>query len=44
MEADGILSPVLDIQASYKKPLRYGEKAIIRTGLKNMTASGDIWI
>lgn len=31
LEADGILSPVLDIQASYKKPLRYGEKAIVKT-------------
>lgn len=31
MEADGILSPVLDIQASYKKPLRYGEQAIVKT-------------
>lgn len=31
MEKDGIISPVLDIQASYKKPLRYGKKAIIKT-------------
>lgn len=34
MEADGILSPVLDIQASYKKPLRYGEKAIVKTWIE----------
>ena len=26
MEADGILSPVMDIQASYKTPVRYGDK------------------
>ncbi|MBT2684913.1 thioesterase family protein [Bacillus sp. ISL-37] len=31
MEKDGIISPVLDIQASYKKPLRYGETATIKT-------------
>jgi acyl-CoA thioester hydrolase len=31
MEKDGIISPVLDIQISYKKPLRYGEKAIVKT-------------
>jgi acyl-CoA thioester hydrolase len=31
MEKDGIISPVLDIQISYQKPLRYGEKAIVKT-------------
>lgn len=31
MEQDGIISPVLDIQASYKKPLRYGETATVKT-------------
>lgn len=31
MEKDGIISPVLDIQASYKRPLRYGDTAIIKT-------------
>ncbi len=31
MERDGIISPVIDIQASYKKPLRYGETATINT-------------
>lgn len=31
MEQDGIISPVLDIRASYKKPLRYGQKATIKT-------------
>lgn len=31
MEAEGVLSPVIDIQASYKKPLHYGEVAIVRT-------------
>jgi acyl-CoA thioester hydrolase len=31
MEKDGVISPVMDIQISYKKPLRYGEKAIVKT-------------
>jgi acyl-CoA thioester hydrolase len=31
MEKDGIISPVIDIQASYKKPLRYGDTATIKT-------------
>lgn len=31
LEKDGIISPVLDIQASYKQPIRYGEKATIKT-------------
>ncbi|WNS77380.1 thioesterase family protein [Bacillus sp. DTU_2020_1000418_1_SI_GHA_SEK_038] len=34
MEKDGIISPVLDIQASYKKPLHYGENAIIKTWIE----------
>ncbi|MGE6379833.1 acyl-CoA thioesterase [Peribacillus muralis] len=31
MEAEGILSPVMDIQASYKTPVRYGEKVKVKT-------------
>ncbi|CEG27390.1 acyl-CoA thioesterase [Bacillus sp. B-jedd] len=34
MEEDGIISPVIDIQASYKKPLRYGQSAIIKTWIE----------
>lgn len=34
MEKDGIISPVLDIQASYKKPIRYGEKAVVHTWIE----------
>ncbi|RLQ96164.1 acyl-CoA thioesterase [Falsibacillus albus] len=34
MENDGIISPVMDIQVSYKKPVRYGEKAIIHTWIE----------
>jgi len=31
LEKAGYLSPVLDIQATYKTPVRYGEKATINT-------------
>ncbi|PLR95256.1 acyl-CoA thioesterase [Bacillus sp. T33-2] len=31
MEEEGVISPVIDIQASYKKPVRYGEKTTIKT-------------
>jgi acyl-CoA thioester hydrolase len=31
MEKEGILSPVIDIEISYKMPVRYGEKAYIKT-------------
>ncbi|MBP2242284.1 acyl-CoA thioester hydrolase [Cytobacillus eiseniae] len=31
MEKDGVISPVLDVQVSYKKPLLYGQKAIVKT-------------
>ena len=34
MEADGIISPVLDIQASYKKPVLYGETATVKTWIE----------
>ncbi|WP_425545215.1 acyl-CoA thioesterase [Guptibacillus hwajinpoensis] len=31
MEKEGILSPVVDIKASYKRPVRYGDQVMIRT-------------
>ena len=34
MEKDGIISPVIDIQVSYKKPLKYGEVATIHTWIE----------
>jgi len=34
LEKEGILSPVLDIQVSYKKPLRYGQKALVKTWIE----------
>jgi acyl-CoA thioester hydrolase len=34
MEKEGVISPVIDIQASYKHPVRYGENAIIKTWIE----------
>lgn len=31
MEKSGVVSPVLDLQVSYKKPVRYGQTATIKT-------------
>lgn len=35
LEKEGIISPVLDIQATYKKPVRYGEKAKVKTWIED---------
>jgi acyl-CoA thioester hydrolase len=35
LEKEGFIAPVLDIQASYKKPVRYGEKAIVKTWVED---------
>ncbi|MFD2045756.1 acyl-CoA thioesterase [Ornithinibacillus salinisoli] len=35
MEKSNIVSPVVDIQASYKKPIRYGDKPKIQTWLES---------
>ncbi|GMB08315.1 acyl-CoA thioester hydrolase [Thermolongibacillus altinsuensis] len=35
MEKQGIVSPVVDLQISYKKPLRYGETATIKTWIES---------
>lgn len=35
LEEQGVLSPVLDIQASYKKPLHYGETATVKTWVED---------
>ncbi|SHF54112.1 acyl-CoA thioesterase [Ornithinibacillus halophilus] len=34
MESQGVVSPVLDAQISFKKPVRYGEKAFVETWLE----------
>jgi acyl-CoA thioester hydrolase len=35
LEKEGVLSPVIDLQISYKSPIRYGEKAIVRTWIES---------
>lgn len=34
MERAGFVSPVTDIQLSYKRPFRYGESALVRTWIQ----------
>ncbi|RFU68424.1 thioesterase family protein [Bacillus sp. V59.32b] len=34
MEADGVIAPVIDIQASYKKSVLYGETVTIKTWIE----------
>lgn len=34
MEQEGVISPVVEIQTSYKKPMRYGDTAIIKTWIE----------
>jgi acyl-CoA thioester hydrolase len=36
MERQGALSPVVDLQISYKKSLKYGQKAIVKTSIKSV--------
>ncbi|WP_409305655.1 acyl-CoA thioesterase [Peribacillus sp. SCS-155] len=35
MEEDGVISPVMDINASYKKPVHYGETVTIKTWIES---------
>lgn len=34
MEKDGVVSPVVEVQIKYRKPLRYGETARIKTWIE----------
>jgi acyl-CoA thioester hydrolase len=34
MEKEGVISPVTDLQISYKKPLHYGETATVKTWIE----------
>jgi acyl-CoA thioester hydrolase len=43
MEKDGIISPVIDIQVSYKKPLRYGDTATIKTWVEEYDGFRSIY-
>jgi acyl-CoA thioester hydrolase len=35
IEKNGILSPVVDLNISYKTPVRYGEKALVKTWVED---------
>lgn len=35
IEADGIISPVIDVQVTYKKPLQYGEVATVKSWVED---------
>ncbi|MBU8907434.1 acyl-CoA thioesterase [Desertibacillus haloalkaliphilus] len=35
MEQSGYFAPVYDVQAVYKKPLRYGDKAVVKTWVES---------
>lgn len=35
MEEYGVVSPVIDVKISFKKPIRYGNRAIVETWLEN---------
>ncbi|MET3698965.1 acyl-CoA thioester hydrolase [Bacillus oleivorans] len=35
MEEDGIISPVIDVHIQYKKPVKYGETAVVETWLED---------
>lgn len=37
MEKEGVISPVLDLQISYRKAMRYGEKAIVKTWIDSVS-------
>jgi len=37
MESVGVISPVIDLNVSYKKSLRYGQTAKVKTKIKSLT-------
>lgn len=37
LEADGFISPVMDISIQYKASLKYGQKAVVRTWVEEHT-------
>lgn len=43
MEKEGIISPVIDIEISYKKPLRYGETATIHTWIEEYNGMKSVY-
>ncbi|NPC92914.1 acyl-CoA thioesterase [Bacillus sp. WMMC1349] len=43
MEKDDILSPVVDVNIRYVKPLRYGEKAVVHTWIEDYNGFKTIY-
>ncbi|MDQ0229934.1 acyl-CoA thioesterase [Metabacillus malikii] len=43
MEKEGIISPVLDIKITYKKPVRYGETVTIHTWIEEYNGIKSIY-
>ncbi|WP_088072109.1 acyl-CoA thioesterase [Gottfriedia luciferensis] len=37
MESEGVISPVIDLNVSYKKSLRYGQTAKVKTKIKSVS-------
>jgi acyl-CoA thioester hydrolase len=43
MEEEGIISPVIDLEISYKKPLRYGDIATIHTWIEEYNGLKSVY-
>ncbi|XQY93670.1 YbgC/FadM family acyl-CoA thioesterase [Metabacillus sp. HB246100] len=43
MEAQGIISPVIDLDISYKKPLKYGETAMVHTWIEEYNGMKSVY-
>ncbi|WP_273127322.1 YbgC/FadM family acyl-CoA thioesterase [Bacillus weihaiensis] len=43
MEAQGIISPVIDLDISYKKPLKYGETATVHTWIEEYNGMKSVY-
>ncbi len=44
MEEEGYLAPVLDVQISYRKPFRYGEKAWVYTWIQEYNGVRTVYV
>jgi len=43
MEEQGIISPVIDLEISYKKPMRYGETATVHTWIEEYNGIKSVY-
>ncbi|MBT2215002.1 acyl-CoA thioesterase [Virgibacillus dakarensis] len=44
MEKHNVVSPVIDAQISFKKPIRYGEEAIVETWLEKYDGLRSVYV